>query len=256
LPGLLRVLATNASRRQRDVHVFELGRVWRMREGGGRPDERRAAGIAVMGRWRWGWNVPVDAVLADFYHLRAMLDALLSDLNVADAAVTPGPPGSHLLHGAAWWHPGRIAELALRGRAVGRIGELHPDLVEREHLPDRPCMAELDLDLLFAAAGPGHTYTGLPRYPDVERDLALVLPETFAASEIEPLIRATAGPLLEAVELFDVYAGPPMPAGHRNLAYRLRFRAPDRTLTAAEAEEIMARIRTALQERTGGQLRT
>jgi phenylalanyl-tRNA synthetase beta chain len=253
LPGLLRVLATNASRRQHDVHVFELGRVWRMTEPGGRPDERRTAGLAVMGRWRWGWNVPADGVLADFYHLRALLDALLQDLDISGAVVAPAE--SHVRNGTAWWHPGRVAALALGGRTVGRFGELHPDLVERERLPHRPCLAELDLELLLSAAGAFRTYAGLPRYPDVERDLAVVLPETLAAAEIERLIRGSAGPLLEAVELFDVYAGPPVPAGRRNLAYRLRFRAPDRTLTAAEAEEIMARIRTALESETGGQLR-
>ena len=255
LPGLLRVLATNASRRQQDVHVFELGHVWQAAKGGGRPEERRAAGIAVMGRWRWGWNVPADGVLADVYHLRAVLDALLDDLDITGAAVAAGSSASSLLNGTPWWHPGRVAALMLAGRPVGRFGELHPELVDRERLPDRPCLAELDLESLLAAARPSRAYTGLPRYPDVERDLAVVLPETLPASEIERLIRETAGPLLEAVELFDVYTGSPVPPGHRNLAYRLRFRAADRTLTAPEAEEIMARIRTALQSQTGGQLR-
>jgi phenylalanyl-tRNA synthetase beta chain len=72
---------------------------------------------------------------------------------------------------------------------------------------------------------------------------------------VEAVIRAAAGPLLEAIELFDVYAGPPVPAGHRNLAYRLRLRAPDRTLTAEEAEEIMHQVRIALQEQIGVRLR-
>lgn len=255
LPGLLRVLSTNASRRQQDVHVFELGRVWRAGEPGGRPDERRAVGIAVMGRWRWGWNVSADTAVADFYHLRAIVDALFHDLDLAaETAVLPS--ASYLLTGAAWWHPGRVAAVTLAGREVGRLGELHPDLVERERLPYRPCVAELDLESLLEVAGSVRTYAGLPRYPEVERDLAVVLSEALAAAEIERLIRATAGPLLETVELFDVYAGAPVPSGHRNLAYRLRFRAPDRTLTAGEAEEIMVKIRTALQDQAGGRLRT
>ena len=256
LPGLLRVLATNASRRQPDVHVFELGRIWRpgAADGAG-PDESRAAAVAVMGRWRWGWNVPAEDVLADFYHLRGLLDGLLADLGVAGAGLAPAEAASVRLDGAAWWHPGRVADLTIEGRPAGRLGELHPDLVERERLPHRPCFAELDLEAVLAAARPVRIYAGLPRYPDVERDLAFVLPETVAASAIERLIRDAAGPLLEAVELFDVYAGPPVPPDHRSVAYRLRFRAADRTLTAAEAEEIMARIRTALQEQAGAQLR-
>lgn len=254
LPGLLRVLALNASRRQHDVHCFEVGRVWR-RSNGGRPEERRAAGIAVMGRWRWGWNVAADGVLADLYHLRAMLDALLEELGVAGYGVAAGTPAAFQWNGAAWWHPGRFGELSLDGHVLARFGELHPEVVERERLPHRACLAEVDLEMVLAAAGSIRTYRGLPRYPEVERDLAVVLPETFAASAIERLIRETAGPLLEAVELFDVYAGPPVPPGRRNLGYRLRFRAPDRTLTAPEAEEIMARIRTALENQAGGRLR-
>ena len=261
LPGLVRVLATNASRRQQDVHIFEFGRIWRARPGGGRPDERPAVGIGLMGRWRWGWNVPADGVVADFYHLRAIVEALLDELEIADWEIVaprdtaPRELGEGLGGAPAAWHPGRVADVVLGGRAAGRFGELHPDVVERERLPHRAYMAELDADALLAAARPLRTYTGVPRYPDVERDLALVLPETVAAAAVEEVIRKAAGPLLEAVDLFDVYAGAPVPPGHRNLAYRLHFRAPDRTLTAGEAEEIMARIRTALQEQAGAQLR-
>jgi phenylalanyl-tRNA synthetase beta chain len=263
VPGLVRVLATNAARRQHDVHIFELGRVWRAASaGGGRPDERRAVGIAAMGRWRSGWNVPAAGVLADFSYLRAAVDALLYELNVAGAEVSApaqpsgrnGSEGARTAEGPSWWHPGRVADLTLGGRVVGRLGELHPDVVERERLPHRAYVAELDAEALLAASQSVRAYRGLPRYPEVERDLAFVLPETYDAAAIERLIRGTAGPLLEAVELFDVYAGPPIPSGQRNLAYRLRFRAADRTLTATDAEEIIAKIRTALQE-AGAQLR-
>jgi phenylalanyl-tRNA synthetase beta chain len=264
VPGLLRVLATNASRRQPDVHVFELGRVWRPgADGEAAPKESRAVGVAVMGRWRRGWNVPAADVLADFYHLRALLDGLLGDLGVADAGLAPASPPSVGLDpvwraangGPAWWHPGRVADLTIGGRPAGRLGELHPDLVERERLPYRACFAELDLDVVLAAARPVRTYTGLPRYPEVERDLAFVLPATVEAAAIERLIRDAAGPLLEAAEPFDVYAGPPVPPGHYSVAYRLHFRAADRTLTAAEAEEILARIRTDLRVQAGAELR-
>ena len=145
-------------------------------------------------------------------------------------------------------------------------------------LPHRAYLAEVDLEALYALAsggtaadpvsdeigtasvrarpiGPTRLMRGLPRYPDVERDLAAVVPDDVPAARVEEVIREAAGPLLEAVELFDVYAGAPIPPGRRNLAYRLRFRAPDRTLVAGEAEEILDRVRIAVRVLAGVELR-
>lgn len=249
MPGLLEVLVTNASRRIGDVHIFELGRVFRSRGVGERPEERRALGIAMMGRWRAGWNVPEEHAVADLFHLKGVLDALLGDLGVRGWQVTaPAIPD-------VWWHPGRAAEVAVGGRVVVRFGELHPDRALVNRLPQRAYLADIDLEALLPSILSEGIFAGLPRYPEVERDLAAVFPEDLPASQIEGIIREAAGPLLEALELFDVYTGSPVPAGHRNLAYRLRLRTPDRTLTAAEAEEIMGRVRIALRTRGGAQLR-
>ena len=278
LPGLLEVLATNASRRVGDVQVFELGRTFRSRGGGERPEERRTIGIALIGRWRFGWNVPKEEALTDFFHLRWILDTLLGSLG------TPGWKVSPPENPDPWWHPGRVADVGSGDRIVARFGELHPDHALPYSFPYRVYLAEVDLEALlesrhslpeFIHRGEGKstpklerafqstvrpllpvlTYAGLPRYPDVERDLAIVVPTTRPAAQIEGIIRETAGALLEAVELFDVYTGPPVPSGHRNLAYRLRLRAPDRTLTANEAEEIVERVRIALRTRAGAQIR-
>jgi len=88
----------------------------------------------------------------------------------------------------------------------------------------------------------------LPRHPSIERDIAAFVPDDLPAARVEATLRAAAGPLLEALDLFDVYSGPPVPPHHRNVAYRLRLRAPDRTLAAHEAEEILQDVRIALQE--------
>src|SRR5579875_168203 len=256
LPGLLGVLATNAARRVADVHVFEIGKVFRSRGPGERPEERRSLGVAVMGRWRTGWNVPEEHAVADFFHLRGILDQLLSEVGLAPAvmrrleASQEAPDAAEL----PWWHPGRAAKVVCGGQVVGQLGEVHPDRAAALRLPYRAYLAELDLEALYGLAVPRGTYRGLPRYPDVERDIAVVVEETLPAQEVEAVIRDSGGPLLEAVELFDVYTGPPVPPGSRNLAYRLRLRAPDRTLTSAEVEEILARVRSALRH-AGARLR-
>ncbi len=283
VPGALEVLATNAARRLEDAHVFELGRIFLPRGEGGRPVERRSLAIALMGRWRGGWNVPEDQALADLHHLRWMLDALLGELALPVDDVRPlsdAPAdlaGASPLGPARWWHPGRSADLHVGGRAAVRYGELHPDLAAASKLPHRAYVAEIDLEALYVVAAgrpagarvsdeipplpapppiiAARVFTGLPRYPEVERDLAAVVPDTVAAGRVEAIIRETAGPWLEAAELFDVYAGPPIPTGHRSLAYRLRLRAPDRTLAADDAEEILTRVRIALRTRAGAELR-
>jgi phenylalanyl-tRNA synthetase beta chain len=252
LPGLLDVLATNASRRIGDLQIFELGHVFWPGRPGERPEERRALGIAVMGRWRTGWNVQEEQASADFFHLRWILDALFGSLGVQDTSVVP------LAAANDWWHPGRAAQATAGGRAVALFGEVHPDLASRHRLPHRAYLAEVDLEAFLPPSKPSlpsGIYTGLPRFPEVERDLAVVVPDRLPASDVVKLIRDAAGPLLEEVELFDVYTGPPVPPGHKNLAYRLRLRASDRTLTAGDAEEIMERVRIALRTRAGAQIR-
>ena len=250
LPGLLEVLATNVARgRLEDIQIYELGRVFRPSGADLRPAEPRSLGIAMMGRWQSGWNVSADQTTVDFFSLKGVLGALLRDLGIKEweVATPPSPEG--------WWHPRRVADLVLAGRRVGRFGELHPDLAGARRLPHRAYLAEVDVESLLPTAVFTRAYAGLPRYPAVERDLALVSADALPAARIETIIREAAGPMLEDLELFDVYTGPPVPPGHRSLAYRLRVRAPDRTLTADEAQEIMARIRIALQRETGMQLR-
>jgi len=253
MPGLVSILASNAARRVEDVHVFELGRVFRPHGGansqGARPEERRSIGIGVMGRWRTGWNVPLDVAAADFYHVKGIVETLLRELGVGGWTVEPlaGP--------APWWHPGRSALLCRGGSVAGRFGELHPDLHAAHRLPHRAYLAEVDLESLLSAAVLVKPAPELPRYPSIERDVAAVVPDQLPVARVEATIRAAAGPLLEALDLFDVYSGPPVPPHHRNVAYRLRLRAPDRTLAADEAEEIMQQVRIALQEQVGVRLR-
>jgi phenylalanyl-tRNA synthetase beta chain len=256
IPGLVEVLASNAARRQDDVQVFELGRVFAAGADGTRPLERRMLGIAAMGRWRAGWNLPPEQVLVDFYHLRGIVETLLQALGVSQGRFSPrlgdeAYPNTR----PAWWHPGRVADLVVADATVARLGELHPAQHASRRLPHRAYLAEVDLEALLPAAVFVRMLPEIPRFPAVERDIAVVWPVGRPAASVEDAIRAAAGPLLESVELFDAYAGPPVPPRHRSLAYHLRLRAPDRTLTAEEAEEVVQRVRIGLQEQGGAQLR-
>ncbi len=133
------------------------------------------------------------------------------------------------------WHPGRCARIELAGVTVGHAGELHPKVVERLGLPARACAAELELDLVLAGAGGIRQAQPVSAFPLAKEDVALVVDADVPAAAVEAALREGAGELLESVRLFDVYTGPQVGEGRKSLAFALRLRAPDRTLTAAES---------------------
>ncbi|MGB8651008.1 MAG: phenylalanine--tRNA ligase subunit beta, partial [Mycobacteriales bacterium] len=177
------------------------------------------AGLVLAGR-RAGRPVEVgDAVEV----LLATAQALGLELTVERSQADP-------------YHPGRCAELLLAGEPVGTAGELHPRVVTALGLPPRSVAGEVDLDRLVAASaarGPAAAPV-VSSYPPSSVDVAVVVPDEVLAADVERTLRTGAGELLEAIALFDVFTGPQVGEGRRSLAYTLRFRAPDRTLTDAE----------------------
>ncbi|MGH3995540.1 MAG: phenylalanine--tRNA ligase subunit beta, partial [Pseudonocardiaceae bacterium] len=151
------------------------------------------------------------------------------------------------------WHPGRCAQLAVDGRVVGHAGELHPAVIEAFGLPARTCAMELDLDALpLTERRPAPVVSP---YPPVLQDVALVVDAAVPAAELTATLRRGAGELLEDIRLFDVYTGDQIGKGNRSLAFALRFRAPDRTLTVAEASAARDAAVTAAIETHGATLR-
>jgi phenylalanyl-tRNA synthetase beta chain len=144
-------------------------------------------------------------------------------------------------------------ELVVDGRVVGHAGELHPRVCAALDLPARTAVMELDVDALPPAAVPVGPH--LSSFPPVFVDLAFVLDEAVPAAAVEQSIREAAGDLLEAVRLFDVYTGPQVGEGRRSLAYSLTLRAPDRTLSTAEAADLRQRVVAFVQEAQGAELR-
>jgi phenylalanyl-tRNA synthetase beta chain len=166
------------------------------------------------------------------------------------------------------FHPGRCAALFVRAGATdadqgapewlaGYAGELHPRVVAAFGLPERTCAFELDLAVITAAAEVAGPVRGpaLSAYPLATQDIALVVADDVPAADVAAALTAGAGELLEDVRLFDVYTGAQLGAGNKSLAYTLRLRAPDRTLTAAEATAARDAAVAEAARRTGAVLR-
>jgi phenylalanyl-tRNA synthetase beta chain len=150
------------------------------------------------------------------------------------------------------FHPGRAAQLELRtGEVVGYAGELHPKLLAAHDMPARSVALELNADALFEAAADVIVARHISTYPVATQDVALVVAQDVPAGEVLAALREGAGELLEDVALFDVYAGKGIEEGKKSLAFSLRFRADDRTLTADEASEAREGAVAAAHERFG-----
>jgi phenylalanyl-tRNA synthetase beta chain len=264
LLGSLRTIAShNAARDAADLALFEIGTVFSAgapgaSDGSSGVHERRALGVLMSGDAlprTWRSSQPAKA---DFYALKAVLEALSDALGVSLRCRRAGPDAHPFLH------PGRAAELELDGDAgratdaapVGWLGELHPLLNIGDALEDAPASAmEIDLDaLLDAAAGAARGYRDLISYPPLRRDLAVSLPEEVPAGEVLALVRQAGGELLQDARVFDVYSGPQVGEGRRSLAISLAFRDPARTLTDEDVEPAWGAILKRLQE-LGGELR-
>jgi phenylalanyl-tRNA synthetase beta chain len=210
------------------------------------PEQPAHVAVVLTGAWEragwWGSGRPAgwaDAIVA----ARTVAASVGSEIEVRTASVAP-------------WHPGRCAELSVRGEAIGWAGELHPRVAEAYDLPARTCAMEIALQPILDAAPELAPAPVVSAYPAATLDVAVVVPSEVPATDVAAALRTGAGPLLEDLRLFDVYAGEQVGAGRRSLAFRLRLRAADRTLTAEEATEVRDAAVAAAADRCGAVLRS
>jgi phenylalanyl-tRNA synthetase beta chain len=205
----------------------------------------RHLATVLCGMRRSGWSIGGEPV--DWTHPIAFVELVAETvgLNMERRSASHTP-----------WHPGRCAEFFVDDRVVGYAGELHPDVCRAFDLPARTAAAEIDLDAIIAAAPTGGEVSPVSAFPLAKEDVALIVGEEVPAAAVERALRSGAGPLLESLTLFDVYTGLPVPPGHKSLAYALRFRAPDRTLTDAETAAARDAAVAAAAEQTGAVQRT
>jgi len=227
---------------------FEVGPVFEPRADD-LPRESRRLALAMSGA-RHGpvWDQPETAGPFDFFDIKGRIEALLNGLHVEDVSFAPTGSVETL-------HPGKAAEIRIRGTAVGTCGELHPAVQKRYEFGDSAVLvAEFDLDLLRGFSS-GYQVRSVPEYPPVLEDIAIILDERVPAARVEALIRQAGGASLADVRLFDLYRGQQIEPTKKSLAYSLMYQAADHTMTDSEAAAIRRRIVERLEQELGAVLR-
>jgi phenylalanyl-tRNA synthetase beta chain len=237
--AMLTALSTNIARRNETAALFELAKTYAPSPSG-RPTPANEASALTIGAYGGGY---------DFFVFKGVLESLFARLNVSGAAFSPAA-------NIPYYHPGRAAAVTVNGTLAGVFGEVHPDALENYEIGERAYLAEIDADALFGLVAGSARYVSVPRFPAVNRDIAVVAEKRLRHAEIEAIIRESGGGLIEDVKLFDVYCGAGVPEGKKSMAYSITFRAPDRTLKDEDAAEAVKTIVSAIKEKTGAELRT
>jgi phenylalanyl-tRNA synthetase beta chain len=246
-PGLIHAALENQRRQQDRIRLFEHGTRFEP-EGEGTREIDSLAAIALGPRLPEQWGVSKESrTREDFYDLKSDLEALFAETGEEARAFTFEPAMLAALH------PGRSARVLRRGQPVGWLGELHPQLVRALELTYPPMLFELDLEPALAVHRP--TYAEISRFPQVRRDLAVVVDESVTLSTLAERVRLAATSLLRDLRVFDVYRGPGLEKGRKSVAFGLIFQDISRTLTDDDVERLMASVVTDLRENLNAKIR-
>jgi len=247
LPGLIYSLRHNVTRKNYDVALFEVGRVFPVQNGATK-EERRVA-IALTGRRNSAfWSGDDRDAKYDAYDLKGLLEEFLEQFGLRGVAFMRRADSTPLFL--------ESATIALGGKLVlGEAGQLLPALAKKYDLRDGVLLAELNLDLLLARRNPAKSFRSLPQFPTIRRDVAMIVPETTTHEAVLQTVRQTKAANLESVELFDVFRGKHIPAGQKSLAYAFTYRSAEKTLTDAEVNAAHTKIVDAFKAQLSASLR-
>jgi len=250
LPGLLGALRFNLNREASAVHLFEIGKVFGEMDEGAR-ESARVAGVSF-GDYAYG-GIGQAPIKSGFFTVKGILEACLSAL-LPQGAVSYEPIESPQ---APYLHPGRAATIKCGGELIGLVGELHPAEALRLEI-SAPCsLFELDVTLLAVHSSKlYHTIVPPPRFPAVRRDVALVVNKTLAAGEVLKAFWTGNAPMLESVELFDVFEGGNLGDEKKSVAVACRYRSADRTLTDEEVNRTHTGLVDQVARKLGASLRS
>jgi phenylalanyl-tRNA synthetase beta chain len=248
LPGLAEVARRNLARGLPGVAVHELGAVF-LPDGAereGLPDEPLTLGLLLAGQRPAGrFDDPTPPF--DLADVKGVVEGLVAALGVEGVG--------YRAQGPMPYHPGRCAGVFLGQRPVGLLGQLHPRVAAALELPAATFAAELEVAPLLAVVPRMRPAATPSPYPELSFDVAFLVPPGVAAGDLEAVLREAGGELLARLTLFDAYEGPPLPPGHRNLAYRVALQAADRTLTDRDGTAVRDRMAALVHERLQATLR-
>ena len=240
IPTLLQVLQSNNNYKNKNVKVFELAKTYKnvseKIEKGELPEENTVLTIGMYGEKE------------DFYTLKGVVENVLEVARVKKYDLFKDEENK-------LYHPGRCASLKVGNDIFASLGELHPLVAENYNLNDRVLIAEINIDKIVKYARFNKKYVEIPKYPAVERDIAMVVDEAVEVGQIERIITKKAKKMLEEINLFDVYRNEKLGENKKSVAYSLKFRLSDRTLTDEEVNTTMQEIIAALEKELNAELR-
>lgn len=236
LPSMLAILARNNAYHNDAVKLYELAKVYLPKPGQILPDEPKHLVLGTYGEHE------------DFFKMKGEIEAFLRGMNVPEARYTAEK------HDPTF-HPGRCARVSVGGVDLGCFGQIHPLVARSYGIDGEIFAAELNFTALLSLQLPEKTYTPLPKYPAVTRDIAVVCDEAVTVAALSDCIRAAGGRLLRSVELFDIYRGKGIASGSKSAAFRLTLRADDRTLTDADSDGVVSAVLAALEKELNAKLR-
>ena len=236
LPSMMDILSRNNAYHNKSVKLYEIAKVYLPVETQLLPEEPK---MLLLGTY--GAN-------ESFFTLKGELEAIFAGLRLKKAsyaAVKNNPS----------YHPGRCASVSIDGMEVGVMGQVHPLVAKNYGIDVDVYCAEINFTKLLSCLLPDATYTPLPKYPSVTRDLSLICDEAVTVADVENVITAAAGKLLRGVKLFDIYRGVGVPEGKKSMAFSLELRADDRTLTDTDSEAVVTKVLDALKTKLDAILR-
>ncbi|GAA0181909.1 phenylalanine--tRNA ligase subunit beta [Clostridium sediminicola] len=237
IPSMMESLGRNYSRNNEQASLFEIGKVYLPYEDENEklPEERNVLTLGLYGG-------------VDYYDLKGIIENVISKLGVKKVQFErESNNGSY--------HPGKTAAIYVGKKYLGVVGEVHPDVSENYGIDENCYIAELNIDVLFNNANMERKYSALPKFPAVTRDLAILIDKEVLVKQIEEVMWKQGGRILESIKLFDVYEGKQIPEGKKSIAYSLKYRVPDKTLTDKDVNKIQNKIIRTLEYNLGAELR-